>query len=180
MQIIEIASLTSSNESFTQGLISLLMTCVEHGASIGFMLPFTESEAVQYWDSVGSDMKKGGRRLLIATQDEQIIGTVQLSLSDKKNGLHRAEIEKLMVHPDARKQGIANVLMHQIEAVAQELARSLLILDTQTNSLAYKLYLKRGYRRVGDIPGFAFSIDGELEATCIFYKHVPDDIQEAK
>jgi acetyltransferase len=180
MQIIEIESLIPSNEFLKQNLISLLMSCVEHGASIGFITPFAELEARQYWDSVAFDMQRGVRILLIATQDEQIIGTVQLSLSEKKNGLHRAEIEKLMVHPDARKQGIAKKLMHQVEAVAQKLARSLLILDTQTDSLAYQLYLNLGYQRVGEIPGFAFSIDGELEATCIFYKHVPDDIQESK
>ena len=107
MQIIEIESFILSNEFLKQNLISLLLTCVKHGASIGFITPFSKLEAEQYWDSVASDMQRGGRILLIAIQDEQIIGTVQLSLSEKQNGSHRAEIEKLMVHPDARKQGIA-------------------------------------------------------------------------
>ncbi len=180
MQIIEIASLTPSNKSLKQNLISLLLTCVKHGASIGFLTPFSELEATQYWDSVASDMQRGGRILLIAIQDEQIIGTVQLSLSVKKNGFHRAEIEKLMVHPDARKQGIAKQLMHQVEAVASKQNRRLLILDTQTGSLAYQLYLNLGYQRVGEIPCFALSTEGELEATCIFYKYVAGEIQELK
>ena len=172
MQIIEIASLTPSNASLKQNLISLLKSCVDQGASISFIPPFTELEAEQYWDCVASDLKGGMRRLLIATQGEQIIGTVQLSLSEKKNGLHRAEIEKLMVHPDARGLGVAKKLMHHVEALAKSLGRTLLILDTLTDSLAANLYLKLGFLRVGEIPCFALSTEGELEATCVFYKQL--------
>ena len=62
--------------------------------------------------------------------------------------------------------------MHQVEAVASKQNRRLLILDTQTDSLAYQLYLNLGYQKVGEIPCFALSTEGELEATCVFYKQL--------
>lgn len=78
-----------------------------------------------------------------------------------------------MIHPDARGLGIAKALMQQVEILAQGLDRRLLILDTQTGSLASKLYLKLGYIPVGEIPHFALSTTGKLESTGIFLqKHL--------
>ncbi|MDB0034766.1 GNAT family N-acetyltransferase [bacterium] len=171
MKITKIDNVNFVNASIKNSLASLLITCVEDGASLGFITPFLESEATEYWDHVNNELQSGGRLLLVAAQGEQVIGTVQLVLSDKKNGLHRADIEKLMVHPDVRGKGIAKELINHIENLARTLDRRLLILDTQTGSLASKLYLKLDYIPVGEIPHFALSTVGELEPTCIFYKH---------
>ena len=172
MQIIELTDLSSSDPLLKNSLALLLKRCVDLGASIGFVTPFSELESNHYWDSVDNELNQGGRILLLATENQQVMGTVQLSLCNKKNGQHRAEVEKLMVHPDARELGIAGKLMHQVEALAKSRGRTLLILDTLTDSLAANLYLKLGFLRVGEIPNFALSAEGELEATCVFYKQL--------
>ncbi|MEX0633164.1 GNAT family N-acetyltransferase [Serratia ureilytica] len=57
------------------------------------------------------------------------VGTVQLLLAMPDNGRHRAEVAKLMVHPQARRQGVAQ-LMQEVQALAARHRRSLLVLDT--------------------------------------------------
>lgn len=153
-------------------LAKLLIDCVHSGASVGFVPPLAEHEALAYWDGVAADMRSGGRLLLVAMQGDDLVGAVQLSLCGKKNGLHRAEVEKLMVHTAHRRQGIGHALVQRIEQMAHDQGRTLLILDSRSDDMASGLYLKRGFIEAGRIPGYALSAAGTLEGTTYFYKGV--------
>ncbi|PWF33327.1 GNAT family N-acetyltransferase, partial [Yersinia pestis] len=75
--------------------------------------------------------------------------TVQLVRATKANALHRAEIEKLMVHPKARQQGIAFTLLELVEQYAKQIGLSLLVLDTRTGDVSEQLYRKFGFEYAG-------------------------------
>ena len=47
---------------------------------------------------------------------------------------------------------------------------SLLILDAMRGSAAERVYVHVGWTRVGEIPAYAASPDGELHPTVYFYK----------
>jgi ribosomal protein S18 acetylase RimI-like enzyme len=80
---------------------------------------------------------------------------------------------KLLVHPQARRQGIARRLMVALEDLARASGRTLLTLDTWTGSHAEALYQSLGYTTVGIIPRYARgSITPELDATTIMYKEL--------
>lgn len=100
----------------------------------------------------------------------KIVGSVQLSLVSKKNGVHRAEVEKLMVLTTARKQGIATLLMNELENFAREKGLRLLVLDTREGDVSELLYSKMRFVRVGVIPSFALSSNGNYDGTVIYYK----------
>ncbi|MCQ4145018.1 GNAT family N-acetyltransferase [Vogesella sp. AC12] len=152
-------------------LAGLLLSCVQGGASIGFLSSLHHAEAEDYWQALAA--KLGGElRCWLAISEGCIIGSVQLAPCGKTNGRHRAEIQKLMVHPDARGQGVAAKLMQQAEAAAQADGRLLLVLDTDADSLAARLYPRWGWQHAGDIPGYAASPDGRLHATRYFYKQL--------
>ena len=61
-----------------EALIDLLIDVVEHGASVGFVLPLSRSIAGAYWDDVADAMRAGSRRLWVAHRGGRIVGTVQL------------------------------------------------------------------------------------------------------
>src|SRR5471032_1588237 len=151
---------------------ALLHACVHPGASIGFVLPFAASEAEAFWmRGVQPALRNGGRLLLVARRGGDIVGTVQLDYDTPPNQPHRAEVRKLMVSPDCRRQGIARVLMAELERMAHGLKRSLLTLDTRTGDMAEPLYAALGYVTVGAIPGYARDAAGpRLDATTIMYK----------
>jgi GNAT superfamily N-acetyltransferase len=152
-------------------LVALLRACVADGASIGFVLPCPAEEAAAFWDGIAEALGTGARRMLVARIDGRIVGTAQLVLAMPANGLHRAEIAKLMVHPDARRRGIARMLMQRAEAIARALGRTLLVLDTEQGSTAEPLYFGLGFRSSGIVPQYARATDGcGFIATHIMYK----------
>ena len=169
MYILQQLSATEARNHI-HGLVELLRDSVESGASVGFLLPISSTAAESYWSDVLYQLESGQRVLLIARDDNHIVGTVQLELASKQNALHRAEVQKLLVHTRNRNQGIARMLMTGIEKVARGLNRTLLVLDTLKGSDAEKLYGKWGYTRLGAIPNYARVSDSSLQPTVIFYK----------
>lgn len=151
-------------------LIALLQDSVHGGASIGFHRPLSADAAHRYWQEIIRDVAQGSRVLLAVRQNGTMAGSIQLGLCLKENGRHRAEVQKLLVHTRARRQGLARLLMSAAEAEAKALGRSLLYLDTEPGQPAEGLYRKLGWTAVGEIPRYASNPDGELHGTVIFYK----------
>lgn len=153
-------------------LADVLHAVVHGGAGVSFIVPFSLSDARAYWrDTVLPRVQAGRRRVLVARLGGRIVGTVQLDLATPPNQAHRAEVAKLLVHPVARRQGIARALMVALEPVAAAAGRSLLTLDTVTGGPAEPLYVALGYTVAGVIPGYARgSLSPHLDATTILYK----------
>lgn len=168
MSIILVATIKGHESQFED----LLIDSVNLGASIGFIAPLSHHEAKQYWLQVDSEIQLNSRLLLTKFIDGQLAGAIQLSLCTKANGLHWAEIEKLMVHTHFRQQGIAKQLLIQAEKLALTHQRTLLVLDTRTGDVASFLYRQMGYIEVGEIPDFVINSDYQLESTTIFYKRL--------
>lgn len=151
---------------------ALLHACVHNGASIGFVLPFSAAESESYWRSkVLPRLQDGVVVLLVARKDGRIVGSVQLDHDTPPNQPHRAEVRKLLVHPDCRRQGIAKTLIFAIESRAAALGRNLLTLDTRTGDDAEPLYTALGYRTAGIIPGYCRDpFEERLDPTTVMYK----------
>ncbi|NJN81036.1 MAG: GNAT family N-acetyltransferase [Caldilineaceae bacterium] len=151
-------------------LATLLIDAVTSGASIGFLPPLAPQEADAYWQQVLSDVAQGSRLLWIASVDGMIVGSVQLDLCMRANGLHRAEIAKLIVHREQRRQGIGRALMGALEQAALATGRTTLVLDTRQGDPSEALYTALGYQPSGVIPQYARSANGQLHATAFYYK----------
>lgn len=171
MKDIEILEINEVHDH-EEGLSLLLEDSVNNGASIGFLAPIEKNEVLNYWREVNHKLAQGNSRLWIAIQEGTVVGSVQLSLVSKKNGVHRAEVEKLMVLTSARKQGIATLLMNELENFAREKGLRLLVLDTREGDVSELLYSKIGFVRVGVIPNFALSSNGNYDGTVIYYKRL--------
>ena len=157
-----------------QMLAAILHACVRAGASVSYVLPFSFEDAEAFWTrDVLPAVAMGNRRLLVARTSGRIVGTVQLDLATPPNQLHRAEVRKLLVHPDARRQGIATSLMLTLEKEAANAKRTLLTLDTVSGGHAEMLYRTLGYSEAGVIPGYALNFDSsQIEAATIMYKEL--------
>jgi GNAT superfamily N-acetyltransferase len=157
-------------ESAIAQLASVLVDCVEGGASVNFMSPFSLADGLAFFRKVAGSVASGDTVLLAARLD--IVGTVQLGLDTPPNQPHRADITKLLVHRAARGHGIGAVLMAQVEDEARCRGRWLLVLDTVPGENGYRLYVRAGWIQSGIIPDYALFPDGRLCDTAVFWKRL--------
>jgi GNAT superfamily N-acetyltransferase len=156
-----------------EALASLLIACVEAGASVSFMAPLSREKAEGFWRGIADGVGLGARALIIAEDRATggVIGTVQLVLDQPENQPHRADLAKMLVHPASRRRGIGALLMRAAEEAARAARKSLLVLDTASDA-AERLYERSGWRRVGVVPDYALMPDGRLCATTFYYKQL--------
>jgi GNAT superfamily N-acetyltransferase len=154
------------------GLAAVLHDCVDGGASVSYLAPFTLDDAREAMEGFIDDVEAGGRMLLAAFDHDTVVGTVQVVYAWPPNQPHRADIAKLLVHRSARGKGIAQELMQRAEEEALAEGKSVLVLDTVTGDAAEFLYTKIGWTKVGVIPNYALYPDGRPCATTVFYKEL--------
>jgi ribosomal protein S18 acetylase RimI-like enzyme len=172
-----IEHLTATNfPAARDALAEILHACVHSGASVGFVLPFSLDQARAFWDGIGVSLATGQRYLLVGRLDGRVVGTVQLVFAPQDNGRHRAEIAKLLVHPDARRQGFALALMREADTIARRRGLRLLVLDTATGRGAEPLYRGLGFALTGVVPSYAEDITGGFIASSFMHKELLTDV----
>jgi ribosomal protein S18 acetylase RimI-like enzyme len=159
-------------ESSLEQLAAVLVDCVEGGASVSFMSPFSQGQGLAFFRKVTSAVASGDTVLLAAKLEGRIVGTVQLGLDTPPNQPHRADIKKLLVHRSARGHGVAAALMAQVEEEAKRRGRWLLVLDTVPGDNGHRLYLREGWMQIGIVPDYALFPDGRLCDTAIMCKRL--------
>ncbi len=157
------------------GLAAVLHACVHAGASVSFVLPFSLADAESFWRRKVLPGLHAGTVVLLAARDQgRIVGTVQIDCDTPPNQPHRAEVRKLLVHPEARRRGLARALMAELERRAAARGRTLITLDTASDDKAEPLYRSLGYNVVGVIPDYSLDPAGtpRRDPTTIMYKHL--------
>jgi len=151
-------------------LAGVLADCVAGGASVGYLYPFSHADARAVYDDYLRDAEQGRRIILGAFLEGNLVGTAQLVLAVPPNQPHRAEVARVLVHRSARRRGIAQRLMEQLEQEARAEGKTLLVLDAVTGGDAARLYDHLGWNTVGVIPDYALYPDGRFCDTTVFWK----------
>lgn len=152
---IAILDLKEFDEELNQ-LADLLHACVHQGASVSFIVPFSVEDSLNFWkNTIRTGVLSNQRVVIVARIGDKIAGTVQLDCDTTPNQAHRADVSKLLVHPEFRRCGVAKALMCELEVQAKRKQRWLLTLDTRSGDNAEPLYTSLGYQTAGSIPFFA-------------------------
>ncbi|MEU4200383.1 GNAT family N-acetyltransferase [Streptomyces sp. NPDC045470] len=154
------------------GLAALLAETVAGGSSLGFVAPFDHDAAAAWWRTQRPAVADGTLDIWVTEASEGITGTISLAHPGKPNGRHRAEIVKLLVHHAARGQGLGRALLTTAEQSAARSGFRLLLLDTESDSAADRLYRSTGWTPYGTVPAYATGPEGELRDCTFFYKEV--------
>ncbi|WTX00244.1 GNAT family N-acetyltransferase [Streptomycetaceae bacterium NBC_01309] len=164
-------------ENAVPALGALLADTVGGGASLGFRAPFTPADAAAWWRGQAAAVRSGALVVWTASDVDhadtgtgRALGTVCLAFNSWANGAHRADVVKLMVHRDARGQGLGRALLATAEAFAAESGITLLMLDTESDSPADHMYAAAGWTRYGVVPAYAADPDGVPRDCTFFYK----------
>jgi GNAT superfamily N-acetyltransferase len=170
-QALSVRRLTAVSDSQLNQLADVLIDCVEGGASVSFMQPMTRDKALVFWRRVADSLRAGQRALLVAEDEEGILGTVQVVWDLPENQPHRADVSKMLVHRRARRRGCGALLMKAAEQAALDEGKWLLVLDT-ASAEAERLYARSGWQRVGTIPDYALLPDARTCDTVYFYRRL--------
>jgi GNAT superfamily N-acetyltransferase len=182
----------SRNELVT-GFTALHRRCIMEDATIAtFLPPLDDNKMRDFWLGLIQQCRSGtpetGEKVIVyLAEDGAISGVASLLLPWSQTGNHRAWVEKLMVDGRLRQRGIARRLMDELERIAIEKGKWILVsplaitdlqytdriklLDTEKGSKAEKVYPKLGYVEYGTIPDYSVSPDGlVLKSETFFYK----------
>jgi len=151
-------------------LAAVLQDCVEGGASVGYMAPFTHEEARSVYETYVDELEQGRRIILAAFSEGALVGTAQVVFAPHPNQPHSADVVRVLVHRSARRRGVARLLMEHVEREALAAGRTLLVLDAVTDGDAARLYARLGWVEVGVIPNYALYPDGRPCDTTYFWK----------
>ena len=159
------------SEADLRSLALLLVDAVESGAAVSF-LTVTEAQALDWWrKQFGAPAS--GTIVLVARDDQGIVGSVQLHPSWAPNQPHRADVAKLIVHRRARRRGLGAEMMAAVEREAADAGYRLLVLDSKRGEAGERLYRRLGWNVVGTIPRYALDTDGRTpHDTVLFYKEL--------
>ncbi|HKX99300.1 MAG TPA: GNAT family N-acetyltransferase [Steroidobacteraceae bacterium] len=162
---------TPVSEADLRSLALLLVDAVESGAAVSF-LTVTEAQALDWWrKQFGAPAS--GSIVLVARDDQGIVGSVQLHPSWAPNQPHRADVAKLIVHRRARRRGLGAEMMAAVEREAANAGYRLLVLDSKRGDAGERLYRRLGWNVVGTIPRYALDTDGRTpHDTVVFYKEL--------
>ncbi|MFE9395688.1 GNAT family N-acetyltransferase [Streptomyces flavidovirens] len=153
-------------------LADLLADTVDGNASVGFLAPFGPDAAAAWWSAQQPAVDDGSLAVWVARGPRGIAGTFSLARSPKPNSRHRAELVKLMVHREARGQGLGRTLLATAEQAAARAGATLLLLDTETDSPAEHLYRAAGWTRYGIVPDYAGDPSGTLKDCSFYFKRL--------
>ncbi len=153
-------------------LADILIDAVDSGAGVSFMKPLARDVAEDFWRGQISGIAAQKTFPIVAELDGTIAGLVLLMRAWAPNQPHRCDVAKLLVHRDFRRRGVATALMQALEDKAKALKQSLITFDAVANSPASRFYQKLGFICVGTYPNFAYSGDGKLDDTALFYKEI--------
>ena len=91
-------------------------------------------------------------RGLVADEDGRVKGFVVYSVEGTFD--HSGYVRAVGVAPEAQGQGIGQRLMDAAEAEILRHGPNVFLLVSAWNAGAHRFYQRRGYRRIGEIPGY--------------------------
>ena len=171
MSGVEIRTLSASPD-ISEALSAMMIEVVANNGSVSFMHPLEPERARSFWNGALAAADRGERIVLGAFDGGTLVGTVTLLLDCPPNQPHRAEIAKMMTRPSHRNRGIASALLREVERLAKQHRRTLLVLDTATIDGASRLYERHGFTFAGEIPDYALTPFGELTGTRLYWKRL--------
>lgn len=168
-------------------LAALHASCITHDRlTATFLPPLSHEKLLSWWKDRIAEITQGTRLMWILIKDDgspndtpsktvtgpDVVGVVMLSMPFSETGHFRASIEKLLVHVNWRRRGGAKKLLEVLEDQARDRGRTMLTLDTETESNADFLYKRVGYVELGKIPEYCLSPTGELKECTFYYKRL--------
>ena len=123
------------------------------GGAVGFRPGSPASEVRAAAEQAVEDVRAGRLQLLASRSAGDLVGVVFLRRGVGPVVAHRAEVLRLMVHPDRQGRGLGRALLEAAERHAATLSVEQLLLSTRGGTRLPGYYAELGWTEVGVFPG---------------------------
>jgi GNAT superfamily N-acetyltransferase len=135
------------------GFAALWTAVTRAGGAVGFRGDEPASEIRDRAAAVGADVAAGREHPLLLGSHDAPVGTVFLAPGTGPRVAHRAEVRRLMVHPDQQGRGLGRLLLDAAVTHAAGLGLEQLLLSARGGTTLPAFYAARGWTPVGVWPG---------------------------
>jgi GNAT superfamily N-acetyltransferase len=122
------------------------------GGAVGFAADAPEEDIRATAEEAIADVRAGRTRLFALDADGELAGAVFLRRGAKATVRHRADVVRLMVHPDLQGRGWGKALLDAVVAHATTIGLEQLLLSARGGTSLPEFYLKQGWVQVGLFP----------------------------
>ncbi|AEO70822.1 uncharacterized protein THITE_2122626 [Thermothielavioides terrestris NRRL 8126] len=161
-------------------IAALHASCITLDHMVGpFLPPLTNEKLLPWWKERLAEANNGTRIIVLLLpelslgkkpQGTDLRGLAMLKLSESETGSFRGHIDAVLVDRRHRRQGGAKALVAALEYEAAKRGRSLLLVDTETGSVAEAAFKKFGYIEIGKVPHFSRALPSGKKGETFFYK----------
>lgn len=140
-----------SDRTALAAVAELVVAAAARGEALGLSTEITRPEYENHLEKLMIDAERGDAGLAVAQTDEgTIIGTAQWTRSPYPTRRVLAELDRVVVAPEARGAGIGTALIEAIAADARAASVEVLMLEVRGNNhAAIALYERHGFHRTG-------------------------------
>ncbi|TWF75847.1 acetyltransferase (GNAT) family protein [Pseudonocardia hierapolitana] len=122
------------------------------GGAVGFAPDAPEADIRAAAEQAIEDVRAGREQLFVLDADGELVGAVFLRRGPKATVRHRADVVRLMVHPDLQGRGWGKALLDAVVAHATAIGLEQLLLSARGGTTLPDFYAKQGWRQVGLFP----------------------------
>jgi acetyltransferase len=146
----------------TVSALAELWTAVTRaGGAVGFVADAPEEDIRAAARQAVEDVRDGREQLITIDADGGLLGTVFLRRGATATVRHRADVLRLMVHPDLQGRGWGKALLGAVVAAATTIGLEQLLLSARGGTDLPAFYVAQGWTQVGLFPD-ALRIGDEL------------------
>ena len=150
---IELRWLTEADDRLRSEIHTVVHDVVAAGGAVGYHEPPTRSRIDAWLDTVLKQSRDGDAAFVAAT----VSGTIRAVGLWRRGSTavfqHRAEIQQIMSHPDARGLGLGKRVVEGLIENARDQGFEIVMLGTRGNNHgAIELYERLGFRECGRMP----------------------------
>ena len=137
------------------GILRVMNRVLRYETTIGFPGPLDPVEGEQLIANLNEDVKARRSYVLVAEQEDKVVGQLILTPHRLPNCRHLVELSRGIIDPSFRGTGLALSAFKEIARKCDEIGAEVIYLDIRAGTVAAEMWKSFGFVPFGKLPDYA-------------------------